>query len=191
MNFESNLPQIVALRNSVEVRFGRPLSIHNDFLLLVADIEDSLNEHISETTLERVWNYSTRGYNTVSLRTLNVLSRYCTNCEWLEYCDMLKAGESAFFNVETVISANLTPGQRLRIGWLPNRLCVIRYLGENRFVAEHCENSTMKEGASFSCLQFTLGKEAVLADFKQNYSDAPGNSYAVGTKNGLTTLVVI
>lgn len=191
MNFESNLPQIVTLRNSVEVRFGRPLTIHNDFLLLVTDIEDSLHEHISETTLERVWNYSTRGYNTVSLRTLNVLSRYCANCEWFEFCDMLKTGESGLFNVETVFSTNLTPGQRLRIGWLPNRLCVIKYLGDNRFVAEHCENSTMKEGASFSCLQFTLGKEAILTDFKQNYSDAPGNSYAVGTKNGLTTLVVI
>ena len=191
MNFESNLPQIVALRNSVEVRFGRPLTIHNDFLLLVADIEKCLHEHISETTLERVWNYSTRGYNTVSLRTLNVLSRYCTDCEWFQYCDMLKADESALFNVEAVYSANLTPGQRLRIGWLPNRVCVIRYLGDNRFVAEQCENATMKEGASFSCLLFTLGKEAILTDFKQNDSDPQGFSYAVGTKNGLTTLVVI
>ena len=82
-------------------------------------------------------------------------------------------------------------GQRIRIGWLPNRLCIIRYLGDNRFIAEKCENSKMKEGATFSCLQFYLGKEAVLSDFKQNTEDANGKSYAIGIKNGLTTLVVI
>ena len=191
MNFENNIPQIVALRKSVEMRFGKQLTVHNDFLLLVADIEKCLHEHISETTLESVWNYSTRGYNTVSLRTLNVLSKYCADCEWLKFCDMLNGDESTLFNVESVYSADLTPGQCLRIGWLPNRLCIIKYLGDNRFVAEKCENATMKEGASFSCLQFTLGKEAILTDFKQNDSDAPGSSYAIGIKNGLTTLQLI
>lgn len=194
MNFENNIPQIVALRKSVEMRFGKQLTVHNDFLLLVADIEKCLHEHISETTLERVWNYSTRGYNTVSLRTLDVLAKYCNDCSWLDFCklqDTEKGVESELFSVESISSSDLTIGQRIRIGWLPNRLCIIKYLGDNRFVAEKCENATMKEGASFSCLQFTLGKEAILTDFKQNDSDAPGSSYAIGIKNGLTTLVVI
>ena len=194
MNFESNIPQIIALRKCVEKRFGKPLAVHNDFVLLVKDIEKALREHISETTLERVWNYSTRGNSTVSLRTLDVLARYCSNCLWKEFCERMeeKDGvESKLFNVETITSNSLTVGQRIRIGWLPNRLCIIRYLGDNRFIAEKCENSKMKEGATFSCLQFYLGKEAVLSDFKQNTEDANGKSYAIGLKNGLTTLKFI
>ena len=80
MNFESNIPQIAVLRKRVEERFGKPLTIHNDFVMLVEDIEKCLREHISETTLERVWNYSTRGNNSVSLRTLDVLAKYCNDC---------------------------------------------------------------------------------------------------------------
>ena len=194
MNFESNIPQIVALRKSVELRFGKSLNVHNDFVMLVEDIEKCLREHISETTLERVWNYSTRGNNSVSLRTLDVLAKYCNDCSWLDFCklqDTEKGVESELFSVESISSSDLTIGQRIRIGWLPNRLCIIRYLGNNRFIAEHCENSTMRDGATFSCLQFSLGKEALLTDFKQNKSDASGNSYAIGLKNGLTTLKIV
>lgn len=194
MNFESNIPQIAVLRKRVEERFGKPLTIHNDFVMLVSDIELVLREHISETTLERVWNYSTRGNGTVSLRTLDVLAQYCADCLWFEFCKGLddeQGIESEVFNVESIESCSLSSGMRLRIGWLPNRLCIIRYLGNNRFIAEHCENSTMRDGATFSCLQFSLGKEALLTDFKQNESEASGNSYAIGLKNGLTTLKII
>ena len=76
MGIENNIPQIAALRQRVEQRFGNPLDVHSDFLQLVAEIEKELREHISESTLERVWGYSTRGYNSVSLRTLNVLAKY-------------------------------------------------------------------------------------------------------------------
>ena len=194
MNFESNIPQIIALRKCVELRFGKALTVHNDFVMLVENIEKCLHEHISETTLERVWNYSTRGNSTVSLRTLDVLSKYCKECSWLDFCKLLdseKGVESELFNIESVNISNLSIGQRIRIGWLPNRLCIIRYLGNNRFIAEHCENSSMKEGATFSCLQLSLGKEAFLTDFKQKDSDVSGKSYAIGLRNGLTTLVLI
>ena len=194
MNFGSNIPQIVALRKCVELRFAKPLAVHGDFIMLVDDIQKCLREHISETTLERVWNYSTRGNSSVSLRTLDVLAKYSKDCSWFDFCKLLSdemGEESELFSVELISSDSLSVGQRLRIGWLPNRLCVIRYLGDNRFVAEHCENSKMKEGATFSCLLFSLGKEVILTDFKQNESDADGNSYAIGLRNGLTTLEVI
>lgn len=194
MNFESNIPQIAVLRKRVEERFGKPLTIHNDFVMLVSDIELVLREHISESTLERVWNYSTRGNGTVSLRTLDVLAQYCANCLWFEFCKGLddeQGIESEVFNVESIESCSLSSGMRLRIGWLPNRLCVVRYLGDNCYVAEECINSTMQEGDTFSCLQFSLGKEAVLSDFRQKGSDAPGKQYGIGLKNGLTTLKII
>ncbi len=194
MNIESNIPQIVSLRKCVELRFGKSVTIHNDFVLLVADIETALREHISESTLERVWNYSTRSNNTVSLRTLNVLAQYGADCSWEKFCEKLKEDEgleSDMFNVESVLTSNLTPGNRLRIGWLPNRLCIIRYLGENNYIAEVCENSTMQEGDTFSCLQFSLGKEAILSNFKKCNSDSPGVSYVIGIKNGITTLKIV
>jgi hypothetical protein len=68
----------------------------------------------------------------------------------------------------------------------------VRYLGDNRFVAEHCENAKMQAGDTFSCLQFSLGKELILSDFRQaNTPDAISRTYTVGSRNGLTTLRVL
>lgn len=43
--------------------------------------------------------------------------------------------ESEMFDTEVIISCDLAVGDRLRIGWLPNRICEVRYLGNNSFVA--------------------------------------------------------
>lgn len=191
MAIKSNIPQIAALRHSVEERFGKPLMVHADFLALVAVIEMEQRQHISETTLERVWGYSTRGYDTVSLRTLDVLSQYGAGCLWAKFCEELEAEcESELFNVERVVSADLAIGDRVRIGWLPDRVCEVRYLGDNRFVAERCKNSKMREGDTFSCLQFSLGEEATLSDFCQSNAST-SQTYIIGKKHGLTILALL
>lgn len=192
MAVKSNIPQISALRKRVEERFGKPLTVHADFLALVAVIEMEQRQHISESTLERVWGYSTRGYDTISIHTLDVLAQYATECYWEDFCRLLHAEsecESELFDVEHISSSDLSVGDRLQIGWLPDRLCEVRYLGDNRFVAERCENSKMQRGDTFSCLQFALGKEVVLTDLHQ--AATPENAlkiYSIGRKNGLTTL---
>ena len=77
-----NIPEIVILRNRVEEAFGKPLESHNAFISLVGAIESAVREHLSESTLERMWGYSTRETNAISLRTLNVLSRYVGSSSW-------------------------------------------------------------------------------------------------------------
>ena len=190
MTIKSDIPQICALRERIEKKIGKPLNTHSDFVELTSLIELELRQHISESTLERVWNYSTRGYATVSLRTLNVLSNFATENNWNFFCDLLNKEnniESQVFNLEVISTEDLCVGDRIRIGWLPNRLCIIRYLGENHFIAEECDNSTMKKGDTFVCHQFILGKELVMSDFRQNPNDN-GKIYIVGKEHGITTL---
>ena len=189
MGVSSQQPEIILLREAVADEFGRKLIIHNDFLQLADDIFNRLKEHVSETTLERVWNYSTRGYSSVSIRTLNVLSQYCGYNDWHEFCEKLNHPdnrESDFFDEEIIESKNLQPGERLKIGWLPDRICVIRYLGENKFIAEECLNSTMKTGDTFYCCKFELHKPLFLEDF-----NGEKKSYGVGLKKGLTVLQIL
>lgn len=190
MSIQRDIPQIIALREQVESRFGKKLSVHADFLALVAVIEMEQRQHISESTLERVWGYSTRGYDTISLHTLDVLSQYAAGCCWEDFCQKLhtESGcESELFDVEHISSSDLAIGDRLLIGWLPDRLCQVRYLGDNRFIAEECYNSKMQAGDTFSCLQFSLGRPLVLDDLYRDNSRL-GSPYVVGQKNGLTTL---
>ena len=191
MGVKRDIPQIAALRERVEARFGKPLAVHADFLALVAEIEMLQRQHISESTLERVWGYSTRGYDTVSLRTLDVLSTYAAGCYWLQFCkayDESASCESELFNTEHILTEDLKIGDRLRIGWLPNRMCIVRYLGEGRFVAEECHNSKMQAGDSFSCWRFRISAEAHLDNFCHEGDSESSRTYTIGFRNGLTTL---
>ena len=195
MSIQANIPEIAALRREVESRFGRPLHTHADFVLLTEAIEEALHEHLSPTTLERVWGYSTRHYDTVSRRTLDVLARYAERESWDSYCDYLKqtAGtESDFFTEGILDVSSLTVGTRLRLGWQPDRICEVRYLGDYRFIVESVTNGSLRVGDSFSCLQFQQGKPLYMDCFRR--ADEPTEEnlrYAVGRENGLTLLEII
>lgn len=84
MSIPSNIPQVTALKQAVENLFDEPLQTHNSFIRLVGGIEDALNEHMSESTLERLWGYSTRRCEVVSVRTLNVLAKFAGSSSWDE-----------------------------------------------------------------------------------------------------------
>ena len=194
MGVPSNQPQIFVLRHRVETRFGKRLSVHADFVALSTEIESFQRQHVSESTLERVWAYSTRSYRTVSLRTLDVLAAYAGSVDWDSFCGEVRANgdfQSEFFECRAICSDDLIVGDRLRIGWPPDRVCEIRYLGEYRFVAEHCENAKMQPGDTFRCLQFQFGQPLPMLDFRHGASDSAGCCYLVGQQDGLTLLEYI
>lgn len=192
MNIKSDIPQIELLRQRVEKSIDFPLSTHGDFLRLSAGIEFTLREHMSESTLERLWGYSTRHYETVSIRTLNVLCRFIGFHGWDDFCGSTDRSpkESELFSGETINTSDLETGTRIRLSWLPDRTCIIRYLGNNRFIAETTENSTMKTGDTFSCLQFQNGRELHLDNFCKAGSDEKYR-YVVGIDTGITCLEII
>lgn len=192
MNIKSDIPQIAQLRLLIEKSIDFPLNTHGDFVRLSAGIEFTLREHMSESTLERLWGYSTRRYDTVSIRTLNVLCRFINFRSWEHFCEYISEGpsDSELFTGNTIDTADLEVGARIRIGWQPDRMCIVRYLGDNRFIAEETINSTMQSGDTFSCLQFQKGRELHLDDFRKA-DPSEKFRYVVGINSGLTTLEII
>lgn len=192
MNIKTDTPQISLLRQVVERTIDFPLSTHGDFLRLSAGIEFTLREHMSESTLERLWGYSTRHYDSVSVRTLNVLARFVGYHSWDDFCRMVKKTdtESEMFLDQAICSADLIIGNRLRIGWPPDRICVIRYLGNNNFIAEETSNSTMQPGDTFSCILLQKGRPLHLDNFRRADSEERLR-YVVGINTGLTQLEII
>ena len=195
MSIQANIPEIAALRREVENKYGTPLHTHAHFVSLTEAIEVALREHISPTTLERVWGYSTRHYDTVSHRTLDVLARYADKESWDSYCNYLKqmnGTESDFFTDGLLSVSTLSIGTRLRLGWQPDRMCEVRYMGDYRFVVEQVRNGSLQVGDTFACLQFQLGKMLYMDCFKRANEDSKEEQrYAVGRENGLTILEII
>ena len=194
MAVESSLPQIASLRKKIEDIFGKSLITHNDFVNLAYKIRETTRKQISETTLERVWNYSTRGYDKISNYTLNVLSEYAGYFDWQNFCEELKKGsasDSDMFDDPVLFSKDLKPGNRIKLGWMPDRVCIIKYLGNNRFIAEECHNTTMKEKDIFSCLEFRINRSSVMTDFQSEDGNIKGKTYIAGIKKGITLLKLL
>ena len=169
------------------------LETHNGFIALVSDIEAKVREHVSESTLERMWGYSTREADAVSLRTLNVLSRYVGASSWKGFCADLKNSsqvESEEFSGDSIVSAALVAGKRLQLGWLPDRLITIEYLGKNRFVVIESINSSLQPGDSFECIQIQAGRPLYLDRFRRANADDEAR-YVAGERSGLTLVKVL
>ena len=124
MNIKADIPQITLLKQHVEKSIDFSLTTHGDFVRLSAGIEFTMREHMSESTLERLWGYSTRRYDTVSERTLNVLARFVGLRSWEHFCQSISttSGESELFTGRTINTSDLEVGSRIRIGWAPDRI---------------------------------------------------------------------
>lgn len=185
-----HIPEITVLRDEVELRFGTPIKSPRYFSALSLDIEESLKEYLSETTLQRVWLYKP-GYSTVAIHTLNVLCRYCGYANWDVFRDYLRDSsnvESELFEGEAVNVASLEAGTRIRIGWRPNRVCIIEYMGQMHFKTIEASNAKLRPGDTFTCSRIQLGRELRLDNLRRGETEM---SYVAGTRNGLTLLELI
>lgn len=184
------IPEIAALKLAVEMELGTPVKTPRHFSALSFEIEEHNKEYLSDTTLQRIWKYKA-GYNTVSIHTLNVLCRYIGYPNWETFCKFLKeqnTSESDMFTGRIIDIKKLTPGTLIRIGWMPDRLCIIRYLGDFKFIAVETKNSKLAAGDIFTCTQMQIGREMCLDNLIHENADV---SYVVGTRNGLTTLEIL
>lgn len=188
-------PKIMALREEVVRKFGKAPSVPADFVSLADKIEKTTKERISNTTLERVWDYANRGYPSISLHTLNLLCHYIDRQDWSEFCKSLNESginDSDMFEGEYISSHSLTPGDRLLIEWLPDRKCVIEYRGNYEFIALECENSTMQPGDTFRCTEFRKKMPAIMDHFVQkNRKDSQPKRYVAGKEHGLSGLKIL
>lgn len=197
MYYKTDIPQIAALRSKVEETAGFRMTTHSDFLMLVMKIEQQLREHISEITLERLWNYSTRKSETTTERSLNVLAQYIGCNDWADFCECLRREnkiESGFFHAESVLTKDLITGTHLRLSWQPDREIEIEYLGENRFVTIESKNSSISSGDAFSCLLFQKNRPLYMDMFQrcgEETQSAANSRYVVGQDNGLTSIEIL
>ena len=185
-------PQIKALRNEVEKRVGK-INTHDKLTRLEGLIEDKCNDHVSITTLQRLWGYSTRNASNVSERILDIVSQFVDAKNWENFCATIKTDSEQFYGEEVIDCRSLKVGTRIRLGWLPDRVCEAEYIGDNRFIARRCENTSIMPGDTFLCLQFKKGRELYMECFTRCGEEACDSTacYVVGQTNGLTSVEII
>ena len=84
---------------------------------------------------------------------------------------------------EKVACEDLYVGQMLRLSWLPDRVCIVRYEGYAKFTVIKSEKPQLMEGDTFECHLFILHEPAYLTNWQ--HQDSPAVSYVIGKKNGV------
>ncbi|MDE5850756.1 MAG: hypothetical protein K2H38_11485 [Muribaculaceae bacterium] len=186
---ENTITAIEKLRVAVERSVGRQMRTPRDFAFLRECIYARLRIYMSETTLKRLWEYIPGGEprNT----TLSQLASFLGYASWEEFLtsntetDGIPTDKPSGYMLGRHISVleDLEAGDRLRLVWAPDRVCVIRYLGEARFEVEKSEKTRLKSSDTFSCALILEGEPLYLDSLRQNGGEPV--SYVCGFRSGI------
>lgn len=149
------IPELQQLLVEVEKRYGWPVRTSNGFERLAAAIEHAVGDSPGASTLKRLWGY-VPSRTTPRLSTLDLLARYAGHTDFKTFCDSLHAEDSSDFVTDRSVltSADLETGDRVLVGWAPNRLVTLVYKGDDLFEVEEALHTKLLKGDVFeaSCL---------------------------------------
>ncbi|MBR5176755.1 MAG: hypothetical protein IKW89_12620 [Bacteroidales bacterium] len=186
------IPELAELLRQVEQKFAHRLSTTTDYELLSFVIEREMGELVSASTLKRLWGYVSYS-STPRIATLDTLSRYVGQKDFKSFRLALKdSGEivSTFFTTKTIEVSDLEEGARLLLGWAPNRLIRLKFLGGTTFEVESVENAKLRPGDRFDASEFILGAPLFLATIRR--SDGTNTPpYVAAKAEGLNVLEVM
>ena len=188
---EEFYPEIESLKPAIEAKMGKRLVTPADFTDLVGAIEHDTGVHVGITTVKRLWGYVS---NDSRLRdgTLSVFARFVGYRDWTAFREAVReaAGtDSEFLTDRQITASGLAVGDRVELGWQPDRYCLVRHDGGGRFTVEKSVNAKLHPGDTFTASLFCLGRPFYVTDLAQ-----PGGrhaSYVAGEKHGLTLVKVV
>ena len=177
-----NMEQI--LREMIERMVGRKMVVPRDFAWLSEKVLERTQQRVSASTLRRFWGYVNEGV-TASKFTKNVLAIFLGYADFEEFVLLQGAGEqqSQMVMGREISCDDLYEGQLLKLSWLPDRTCIIRYQGNGSFKVVSSENTRLAKDDTFECHHFINHEPAYLHAWK--HGDDEPVTYVIGKKNGI------
>ena len=163
-----NSAEIEELKTLVEQQYGKVLGTTTDFEEFSLYAGRKTGTRVSPSTLKRIWGYVSDKHKP---RTwLKTSTRY----------------NSSFFSANQLISNELHAGSSVEIGWSPNRLVHLDYLGNSLYKVTESANSKMQPGDVFMTGCFIKGQPLYLPYIERNGQRTP--PFVAGRNGGLTII---
>ena len=109
----------------------------------------------------------------------------------MEFTHWLKTStkyNSSFFKANQLVSSDLQEGTLVSIGWSPNRLLQLRYLGDSTYEIEKSENSKLQPGDRFVTGCFIKEQPLFLPNIERGGERTA--SFVAGRNGGLTVISI-
>lgn len=172
------------LREMIEKMVGRKMVVPRDFAWLSEKVEERTQQRVSASTLRRFWGYVSEGVSANKF-TKNVLANFLGYADFEELGLLQGTGErqSQMVIGKEISCDDLYEGQMLKLSWLPDRTCIIRYQGNGGFKVVSSENTRLAKDDTFECHHFINHEPAYLHAWKHGVDEPV--TYAIGKKNGI------
>ena len=182
-------PEIEELKSLVEQK-GKLLATTTDFEVFTLQLEKATGKSVSASTLKRLYGYVGDSHKP-RITTPDVLAEYLGNKNYIEYVKWLKTSvkyNSSYFKSPQLVSNELQEGAKICIGWSPNRLLKLRYLGGSVYEIEDAENSKLIAGDRFTTGCFIKEQPLYLPYIERNGERT--SPFVAGRNGGLTIIKV-
>ncbi len=168
----------------IEKHTQRKMHTHRDFVWLSEQVKMATAEHVSATTLKRVWGFQ-KDYDSPSHYTLNLLSRYLGYADYDSFVEG-KPNEQSTSSIKAAcyMACNLTSGDELTLTWAPNRCIVVHFLEGCSFKVVEAVNSKLQVGDTFSCQTFIEGEACCLSNLYRG--EAGPYACVIGKQGGIS-----
>lgn len=184
-------PEIEELKNLVNQRYNRRLSTTTDFEEFSLYLKRRYDIDISTSTLKRLYGY-VNDLHKPRMQTLDSLAGYLGYNSYASFVEWLKRTvrfNSSFFNAEQIVSSDLEIGDQIEIGWAPNRLLRLRFLGDSTYCVLESQNSKVMAGDTFITGCFIIGQPLYLPYLERNGERT--SSFVAGRNGGLSIARII
>lgn len=173
--------QLTFLRRAVERKFDKRLSTTADFTAL----SEEMDERVSPSTIKRLWGYVGM-HVTPRMYTLDVLAKYAGFDSYKDFCDSLRSTDlrsSEFFQTDRIDSAQLSAGDKVSIGWQPDRFVTMEYIGDNHFKILEADNSKLQPGDIFEAITIMKGIPLYISGIERDGKRS--DPYVAGRDGGI------
>lgn len=174
------------ITSDIENAVGQPIVSPKDFDLLNRLIFSRTGQLVSTHTLKRLWGYLPSNI-TPRRSTLDILARFIGFSDYEAYqinSSIQEDKQSSPVLSRHLETQNIAEGAKIRLTWHPERICDIRYEGENTFVVENSLNTRLQPGDSFRCSIF-IEREPLYIHHLISGHHAPV-AYVCGKTDGIT-----
>lgn len=178
-----------AILDKILAKYGKDMIYSADCAPLSAEMG------VSETTIKRMFGLvgkdSEERNRTPHNSTMDIVAR------WLGYENyralLREIGEgdvsSEFTSMKEIKVDTIKEGTQIQLTWIPSRVVVMTYVGNNEFVINETQNSKLQKGDHIRLTNLVLGQELLVNEVIREGHSLGG--YRAAKDGGLTSLDII
>jgi hypothetical protein len=172
------------IRKQIEAKFGQPIRYSKDCNNLASQISASCKCRVSASTLKRLLGF-VKGLKEPRSFTLDVIAEYLDCNSWdelLEKSYNRKPIEKPV--IEKLSHSQIRKGEQIQIGYAPNRLLTLKYLGKEYFEVVESTDNKLIAGERIRASTFILSHPLFIPERVQGSRSLL--AYTAGKISGLT-----